>query len=1004
MMTNNALICENEQRRRDVTKSEFYGLDYLEICDNQKTLQVYFLGKAPPWLKAEKGKDVKEGEGVKEIPLPISQVRIQGGRRITNLKVTSLTLYRYESLTQDDFMELNLTCPGDFSVYTLSLVRLEEGKPVPNTNIDPRYASVTFNFSLKESPSDLDCKHTLICPPKQYDLPEINYLAKDYASFRQLILDRLALTMPDWQERHIPDIGITLVELLAYVGDQLSYYQDAVGTEAYLDMARQRISVRRHARLIDYKMHEGCNARAWVSIETDEDINELDDRNFYFITAYRDPRLKKNPLLTEEELDKTLPAGKYEIFEPLLEATLYFRLGDFKDLAVLVTKLCTSDPHSLSRYLWGQLSADLQAKLLQHQEKDSLPHNLGQSLVIELNLLLEDITLATEAFLAGVTSDECKQDWRDLQGEDLLHCNRLLLEAAYPDEIWSTHQVKFYAAHSEIHFYTWGDRECCLPQGATTATLKGQWAFTRPASSAANKPDENIAKQKKPDTEQITRNHASPPSPILHLQVGDILIFEENKGPKTGNPADADPTHRHVVRLTRVEPGLDALYQQPIVEIAWTQADALPFSLCISAIVPNLACAYLDNISVARGNVLLVDHGYRLDAEDLGTVPAKTTLRPCLGANQPGGETIVPARFRPYLQKNPLVFSQPLPVNAPATGLLKQEPRQALPWVQLTNSTSPTTWHPRYDLLNCGPNEPCFVAELHNEGRVQLRFGNGELGQMPPAKSHFTATYRVGGGSTGNVGAKAISHLILRPNFTFNKSIQRVSNPFPARGGMNPEPIAKVKQFASHAFRQKLQRAITADDYAYLATQHPQIQRATAKLRWTGSYYELLVVIDPWGQVGASQTLLAEITDYLYPYRRMGHDVRVEAAQYVPLDISITICVKPTYLRGHVKAALLERLSNRTLPNDERGFFHPDNLTLGEGVPLSRLMAAIQTVPGVASSQVNRFKPLFEEQNKENSKLNKGILPLGPLQVARLDNDPNFLENGQLELIMEGGR
>ena len=97
--------------------------------------------------------------------------------------------------------------------------------------------------------------------------PEINYLAKDYASFRQLILDRLALVMPRWQETHVPDLGIALVELLAYVGDYLSYYQDAVATEAYLGTARQRISVRRHVRLVDYAMHEGCNARAWVTVE-----------------------------------------------------------------------------------------------------------------------------------------------------------------------------------------------------------------------------------------------------------------------------------------------------------------------------------------------------------------------------------------------------------------------------------------------------------------------------------------------------------------------------------------------------------------------------------------------------------------------------------------------------------------------------------------------------------------------------------------------------------------
>jgi hypothetical protein len=77
------------------------------------------------------------------------------------------------------------------------------------------------------------------------------------------MFDRLAITLPDWTEQHVPDVFVTLVELLAYIGDDLSYYEDAVATEAYLQTARQRISVRRHARLVDYRLHEGCHARAW---------------------------------------------------------------------------------------------------------------------------------------------------------------------------------------------------------------------------------------------------------------------------------------------------------------------------------------------------------------------------------------------------------------------------------------------------------------------------------------------------------------------------------------------------------------------------------------------------------------------------------------------------------------------------------------------------------------------------------------------------------------------
>ncbi len=37
-----------------------------------------------------------------------------------------------------------------------------------------------------------------------------------------------------------------------------------------LGTARRRVSVRRHARLVDYFMHEGCNARMWVHIDVQE--------------------------------------------------------------------------------------------------------------------------------------------------------------------------------------------------------------------------------------------------------------------------------------------------------------------------------------------------------------------------------------------------------------------------------------------------------------------------------------------------------------------------------------------------------------------------------------------------------------------------------------------------------------------------------------------------------------------------------------------------------------
>ena len=340
-------ICNDERRRSDVRESPLRGLDYVEVSDDQLTLTVYFLGKAPDDIDEE-------------------NVRIEGGRRIRNIQVLDVDVHYDDDDDVDDYMEVTVDRPGDFSTYTLRLVERagydKKGQPLYRrfSGCDNRYAEVDFSFKVA-CPSDFDCATDTSCPPPVYELPEINYLSKDYASFRQLILDRLALTIPGWQESHIPDIGIALVEVLAYVGDYLSYYQDAVATEAYLGTARQRISVRRHARLVDYIMHEGNNARTWLSLNTSQDI--LATTNFkiapadvYFITDPEGTLSMDGPMVDDADVQK-LPTGTYEAFELLLEAP----------------------------------------------------------------------------------------------------------KPAY---------LNLYVAHNEIRFYTWGDQECCLPRGATSATLQ----------------------------------------------------------------------------------------------------------------------------------------------------------------------------------------------------------------------------------------------------------------------------------------------------------------------------------------------------------------------------------------------------------------------------------------------------------------------------------------------------------------------------------------------------
>src|SRR4051794_3271705 len=84
--------------------------------------------------------------------------------------------------------------------------------------------------------------------------PAIDYTDKDYASLRRALLDLAAYRLPEWTDRSPADLGVLLVDLFAYMGDVLSYYQDRLASEAYLDTAVERRSVLHLLRLIGYEL------------------------------------------------------------------------------------------------------------------------------------------------------------------------------------------------------------------------------------------------------------------------------------------------------------------------------------------------------------------------------------------------------------------------------------------------------------------------------------------------------------------------------------------------------------------------------------------------------------------------------------------------------------------------------------------------------------------------------------------------------------------------------
>ena len=284
------------------------------------------------------------------------------------------------------------------------------------------------------------------------------------------------------------------------------------------------------------------------------------------------------------------------------------------------------------------------------------------------------------------------------------------------------------------------------------------------------------------------------------------------------------------------------------------------------------------------------------------------------------------------------------------SGLFQRNGQSEDPLEGLTTPPDPwrNVWCPRPDLLSSHARDRDFVMELDDEGRAQLRFGDGDLGSAPEPGRGFLVTYRVGNGTAGNVAAETIKTIRVKQDARGASPPETIGvrNPLPAVGGVDPEPTAEVKLFAPGAFRTPKRRAVTAEDYAALASVHPGVQRAAASFRWTGSGVEVQVAVDPLGTAAPATALLEAVERSLEPYRRIGHDVRVLPARYVPLDLQVEATVRPQYLRGHVEAALLRVFSSQVGPDGCPGLFHPDNLTFGSDVEVSRLVAAAQSCRG----------------------------------------------------------
>ena len=248
------------------------------------------------------------------------------------------------------------------------------------------------------------------------------------------------------------------------------------------------------------------------------------------------------------------------------------------------------------------------------------------------------------------------------------------------------------------------------------------------------------------------------------------------------------------------------------------------------------------------------------------------------------------------------------------------------------NGRNEQTWSLKPDLSEAKDGDPWFVLDAPN-GKIQ--FGDGTRGRIPtPGCVVIAKSYRAGGGTVGNVKAKAITFKIPA-NGSNSPGVWNGTNPFAASGGTDAELAEGLRQRAPARLR-SLDRAVIQTDYEDLARRkgrmararvfpslHPDFPELKGKMPGVVTVFVVAALrsngdVPPWPTEAELDTVTAE----LEMRRTIGCELFVRPAEIVPIQVILTIAPTDGLARDLVQKAVSQAL-NRQLNDDGRGIGTP---------------------------------------------------------------------------------
>ena len=196
-----------------------------------------------------------------------------------------------------------------------------------------------------------------------------------------------------------------------------------------------------------------------------------------------------------------------------------------------------------------------------------------------------------------------------------------------------------------------------------------------------------------------------------------------------------------------------------------------------------------------------------------------------------------------------------------------------------------------------------YIISVDNESYCTIIFGDDVFGKIPPVgKNNIYATYRIGGGSSGNVGANKIN--------TMDTSLALVKstfNPFEAiERGLDDETLDEIRNNAPIANRTRW-GAITLQDFSDTVIEHfyPKVKEAVAK-RDEEDKDDVHIYVLLENNEDLTESYKSQILD-LFDANKGGRkvigadDIFIESPIFNELELKANLIVDEDYQRDLVK-------------------------------------------------------------------------------------------------------